>query len=127
MKIPVFLFALMGLFLFGAIGSLRAPVEVESEGNSPEIVFTAVTDDFPAHRGLAKPVKKGPPPPPDNSLRVGSKGPEVLALEEKLAALTYSIGKVDGLFDVATKHAVTAFQKVEGLPRNGKGDDATLN
>src|SRR5688572_3516251 len=53
-----------------------------------------------------------PPPPttakpaPPDGLGRGSKGPEVKALEEKLAALHYDAGKVDEVFDAATGHAV---------------------
>jgi N-acetylmuramoyl-L-alanine amidase len=49
----------------------------------------------------------------------------VLALEQRLADLGYLVGKVDGVWDGATKHGVTAFQKVENLPRNGTADPVT--
>lgn len=57
----------------------------------------------------------------------GISGPGVLMLEQRLANLTYMTGKVDGVFDGATQHAVVAFQKVEGLPRTGQADPATLS
>lgn len=50
----------------------------------------------------------------------GSSGPEVRALEEKLAALRYDVGAVDGKFDLATYHAVMAFQKAQGLARTAR-------
>jgi len=53
-------------------------------------------------------------------------GPEVLALEQRLSQLGYLVGNVDGVLDGATKHGITAFQKVEGLDRNGLADGATL-
>lgn len=49
----------------------------------------------------------------------GLSGPDVLLVEKRLAALHYDVGTVDGTFDYDTRHAVTAFEKVEGLPRNG--------
>lgn len=53
-------------------------------------------------------------------------GPEVLALEQRLSQLGYRVGNVDGVLDGATKHGITAFQKWEGLDRNGQADGATL-
>lgn len=53
-------------------------------------------------------------------------GPEVLALEQRLSQLGYMVGNVDGVLDGATKHGITAFQKWEGLDRNGLADGATL-
>jgi hypothetical protein len=50
----------------------------------------------------------------------GVSGPDVLAVERRLAALHYDVGRVDGLFDYSTRHGVTAFQKVEGLARTGR-------
>ncbi|HEU4868908.1 MAG TPA: L,D-transpeptidase family protein, partial [Actinomycetota bacterium] len=70
-----------------------------------------------------------PPPPPVAPLApvppANPSGPEVLALEQRLADLGYLVGKVDGVWDGATKHGVTAFQKVENLPRNGTADPVT--
>ena len=63
----------------------------------------------------------GPP-----ALTVGSKGPQVQALEQRLADLKYDVGKVDGVYDSVTTQAVIAFQKVNHLPRTGKaGADVT--
>ena len=43
------------------------------------------------------------PPPtivaPPPGLGIGARGPEVQALEERLAAMKYDVGKVDGYFD----------------------------
>jgi len=62
----------------------------------------------------------------DGTPRVGSSGPEVLAIEQRLQTLGYLAGKIDGVFDKATQHGVIAFQKVEGLPRSGRGDALTV-
>lgn len=83
---------------------------------------------------LAKSVPPPPPPPPPAPPPVAPlapvppanpSGPEVLALEQRLAGLGYLVGKVDGVWDGATKHGVTAFQKVENLSRTGIADAAT--
>jgi lipoprotein-anchoring transpeptidase ErfK/SrfK len=41
-------------------------------------------------------------------------------VEQKLEALRYDVGPVDGTIDAATGHAVMAFQKVNGLTRTGE-------
>lgn len=89
-----------------------------------------VIDDLPPRR--EPPAKPSPSPSPtaaaqDNGLlKVGSKGPEVSALEQRLSDLKYLVGKVDGSFDANTRHGLVAFQKVEGLGRSGVGDAPTM-
>ncbi|CAN5892623.1 hypothetical protein BH23ACT12_BH23ACT12_10610 [soil metagenome] len=87
-----------------------------------------VLDDEPPRREPQ--VKPSPSAVPaavqDGILKVGSKGAEVTALEQRLADLKYMVGKVDGSFDSNTRHGLTAFQKVEGLSRSGIGDAATM-
>jgi len=53
------------------------------------------------------------------SLSIGSKGAMVAWLEQRLTDLTYRPGPIDGVFDKRTYQAVIAFQKWEGLSRNG--------
>ena len=118
------LLAMPGLMLVG--NSHPQGIRVKTVAPVMQVVATAVVDDVPSKRVAAPKQPERPPPPPDNSLRVGSQGPAVLALEERLSQLHYLVGKVDGVFDTATKFGVVAFQKVEGLPRNGKGTDQTL-
>jgi len=60
---------------------------------------------------------------PPAGLAQGASGPEVLALEKRLAELRYDVGNVDGSFDSTTGHAVMAFQKFEGLDRTGRATD----
>jgi peptidoglycan hydrolase-like protein with peptidoglycan-binding domain len=64
--------------------------------------------------GTAKPAA----PPEPETLREGMRGPEVKALQERLAALHYDLGDRDGVFGPDTRHAVYAFQKVHGLQRD---------
>jgi N-acetylmuramoyl-L-alanine amidase len=52
-------------------------------------------------------------------LKTGSKGPEVLALQQRLTGLGYRPGPVDGTFGASTASAVLAFQKRDGLDRDG--------
>jgi N-acetylmuramoyl-L-alanine amidase len=54
------------------------------------------------------------------SLRIGSHGPAVLALKQRLSEMRYALPGVDSGFGYATYEAVVAFQKVHGLPRTGR-------
>ena len=60
------------------------------------------------------------------TLRVGSRGGVVVTLQKRLAALGYfDVGTADGVFGQSTYHAVIAFQKVQGLTRDGIVGQAT--
>ncbi|HEX6044529.1 MAG TPA: L,D-transpeptidase family protein [Pyrinomonadaceae bacterium] len=45
---------------------------------------------------------------------------QILEAEERLASLGYWTGPIDGKFDSGSRHALIAFQKVEGRNRTGK-------
>jgi peptidoglycan hydrolase-like protein with peptidoglycan-binding domain len=75
--------------------------------------------------------KRASPPHPGDALGAtttttlpglgpGSTGPDVLAIQQRLAAQGYDVGPTDGVFDVLTTQAVIAFEKVAGLPRSGR-------
>ena len=51
----------------------------------------------------------------------------IMWAEQKLSDLSYRPGKVDGAVDYRTRGAVTAFEKWEGLPRNGKLTDTVFS
>jgi peptidoglycan hydrolase-like protein with peptidoglycan-binding domain len=53
------------------------------------------------------------------TLRSGDTGPDVLALQKRLRTLHYDVGRADGHFGYDTLHAVVAFQKVQGIDRDG--------
>jgi hypothetical protein len=57
------------------------------------------------------------------SLKLKAKGPLVWYLEYQLAALKYRPGPIDGIFDIRTRDAVLAFQKIEKLKRDGIAGD----
>ncbi len=67
-----------------------------------------------------------PPPPADGRLVPGMQGEAVRALQERLVALRYDPGKVDGRYGGGLTSAVMAFQKVHGLPRNGRATPDVL-
>ncbi len=62
------------------------------------------------------PVDPGPTP---GTLRPGDEGPAVLALQQRLRSLGYWLGTPDGAYGGLTVQAVMAFQKVEGMERDG--------
>jgi N-acetylmuramoyl-L-alanine amidase len=53
------------------------------------------------------------------TLRQGSRGSYVVYLQRRLTALRYDVGPIDGVFGYSTFHGVVAFQKVNGLVRDG--------
>ncbi|MEY2475469.1 MAG: hypothetical protein QOG87_784 [Actinomycetota bacterium] len=53
----------------------------------------------------------------------GASSPAVQSLEAKLAELHYDVGRVDGVYDSMTSHAVLAFQKVHGMARTSRATD----
>jgi peptidoglycan hydrolase-like protein with peptidoglycan-binding domain len=59
------------------------------------------------------------PPNPSTFLSVGSTGPRVLALQQRLTALGYWVGTPNGTFGDSTQQAVYAIQKAAGIERDG--------
>jgi N-acetylmuramoyl-L-alanine amidase len=51
---------------------------------------------------------------------------DLLEAEQRLSGLGYRISKVDGVADASTRHAIIAFQKVEGLERTGNLDGGVM-
>lgn len=62
----------------------------------------------------------------DSSLREGDRGEAVVELQSGLWYLGYYDGALSGNFDAETKAALTAFQRHEGLGRDGVGNKKTL-
>jgi len=77
--------------------------------------FTILASDVIQARGLAK---------KDVAQEVSKE--EILAAEERLSNLGYWTGAVDGTLDAGSRHALIAFQKVEGRKRTGKLTRAEL-
>lgn len=62
-----------------------------------------------------------PPAPPAPAAPPPANVP--LQVEQKLEALHYDVGPLDGIIDEKTNHAVMAFQKVNGMARTGRLTD----
>jgi peptidoglycan hydrolase-like protein with peptidoglycan-binding domain len=58
--------------------------------------------------------------PADGRLLPGMQGEPVRALQERLVTLHYDPGAADGRYGGGLTSAVMAFQKVTGMPRNGR-------
>jgi N-acetylmuramoyl-L-alanine amidase len=54
------------------------------------------------------------------TLSLGASGRDVLALQKRLAHLHYDLGARNGSYGTDTLHAVTAFEKVNGLAKDGE-------
>jgi peptidoglycan hydrolase-like protein with peptidoglycan-binding domain len=63
--------------------------------------------------------------PPRRNLAPGMKGADVKALQQRLSALKYYVGKVDGQFGGDTEAALWAFQEINGAKVTGVVDAAT--
>jgi len=94
---------------------------------------TGLSPDVVVHRTEQAP---GPEPAPElgietplrftRTLRRGVVGLDVLALQERLAALGHPPGPADGVFGPQTEAALRAFQSGRGLPVTGTLDEAGL-
>lgn len=58
--------------------------------------------------------------------KLGSRGEEVRRIQQKLKALGYYTGAVDGIFGTGTRNAVRAFQKNCGITADGIAGPKTL-
>lgn len=122
--------ALLALLVLASCRSGRPVAEI-SQGTLPTTPTTAVpttTTSTPAPTSTsttAQPAAAVAPAPPPG-LGPGARGPQVLALEQRLDSLRFDVGKVDEVYDGVTAHAVTAFQKVAGMARNGRATDDVI-
>jgi peptidoglycan hydrolase-like protein with peptidoglycan-binding domain len=66
-----------------------------------------------------------PDPAADGTLELGEDGDAVAALQQRLVELGYWMGEPDGNYGQLTRQAVMAFQKVEGLGRDGVAGPVT--
>ncbi|MDP1818317.1 MAG: L,D-transpeptidase family protein [Acidimicrobiales bacterium] len=65
------------------------------------------------------------PPVADGSLRPGDDSPEIVALQQRLSELGFWLGEPGGGYGRLTTQAVMAFQKANGLERDGIAGPAT--
>lgn len=70
--------------------------------------------------------ESAPPAATETLSKIGSRGTEVKAIQEKLKERGLYTGSVDGIFGSATQTAVKKFQKQQGLTQDGIAGPATL-
>jgi hypothetical protein len=107
-----------GVFTFG-----RASFEGSAAGRLPagrRVVQITGLPTGSGYRLLALPI-----PLDEVLLARGASGVEVAALQVRLSSLGYWLGPADAHFGLLTEQAVTAFQKVSGIPRTGRVDRLT--
>jgi peptidoglycan hydrolase-like protein with peptidoglycan-binding domain len=114
----------MAACLLGACTHSSSKKNVGLTGQSSTTTSSAVGSTTSTTHEVSKTTAKAAPPA---GLGRGDKGDKVMAMEQRLAALHYDVGKVDGTFDTETQQAVIAFQKVEGLSRTGRANDDMLS
>lgn len=77
--------------------------------------------------GIISTVRENSPSPYTEVLsKLGSRGTEVKAIQEKLQERGIYNGSIDGIFGSATQTAVKKFQKQQGLTQDGIAGPATL-
>lgn len=106
-----------------AVAAFAAPVAAQDASSTttttPETTTTTTAPPPPApvvlnHLPLSGPV-----------LGEGAKGSEVFLMQITLTARGFWLQDLPGNFGASTRHALVAFQKYSGLPRNGKLDALT--
>jgi peptidoglycan hydrolase-like protein with peptidoglycan-binding domain len=95
-----------------------APASDSTTSTAP----SSTTTTAPSTTTTVPPTTTTTVPPPagaDGTLELGEEGAEVAALQEHLDQLGYWHGASDGTYGQLTRQAVMAFQKAEGLGRDG--------
>lgn len=96
-----------------------------SPGAPPAPAQTDNVEPTPGPKGNATPETPHPRATattsarPPRALSAGSHGSWVRHMQEELIEASYDPGPIDGRFGAMTLHAVIAYQKVNGLPRDG--------
>jgi peptidoglycan hydrolase-like protein with peptidoglycan-binding domain len=105
------------------------PVTTEAPTSTAAVAATTTTTTAPPPTTTTAPpttTTTAPPDPgADGTLELGDGGPSVLTLQQRLVDLGYWLGSPDGHYGQLTRQAVMAFQKAEGLARDGVAGPAT--
>lgn len=109
-----------------APATTTAPPPETTTTTPPPETTTTTEPPAPATTTTEAPATTTTAPPPANEpLQQGDAGPEVQALQEQLVELGYWLGEADGTYGHTTQQAVMAFQKNEGIGRDGVAGEET--
>ena len=112
------------------VGSGDSPGAAVATSGAPTTPTTAEpvsTTAEPVSTTAAPTTTTAPPaPPPPPKFQRGDEGPEVLAIQVRLVELGYWLPAADSSYGFLTSQAVMAFQKYEGLSRDGIAGPQTL-
>jgi len=97
----------------------QAPAVLPSTAPSSAPSASETPSATPSTSATPTPTTTTTAPAKPQKLKAGSKGPAVLALQERLTELGYWNGKADGNFGGTTQQAVYALQKAAGIGRDG--------
>jgi len=112
--------ALVGLASLAACGTTPANHPGAAKSPSPATSTPAPATTTPAPGTTAHAPSGTPEVSQQPTLRLGSRGSAVVTLQQRLITLHYfDVSTADGVFGEGTYHAVIAFQKVQGVPRDG--------
>lgn len=115
------------VFVSGALAA-RDDTAVE-ESDDAQVGSTTSTTAPPTTTTTTAPATtttQPPPPGADGTLEQGERGDEVTLLQARLHELGFWLGTSDGSYGQLTRQAVMAFQKAQGLGRDGVAGPATL-
>ena len=105
---------LFGSATKSAVTAFQAAYGLSTDGQAGEKTLNAIAE---ATRAVSN----------AGTLRKGSRGDAVKALQQKLIALGYLNGSADGIFGDSTQKAVTAFQSAQSLAADGVAGSATIS
>ena len=100
-----------------APGKLASAGPTDTDSTTTTTMATTTSSTIPP---LRQPKVVSLPPVPDDGLSWGSNGPVLAAYQKRLQKLHFDPGGVDGVYGQDTDYAVTAVQKLLGLPRDGR-------
>ena len=114
----------------GALSGTGDDTETSDGAATTEAPTTTVNTEAPTTTTTAPPTTTTTVPPTttttappdaaaDGTLELGEDGPAVQALQQRLVDLGYWLDSADGNYGQLTRQAVMAFQKAEGLGRDG--------
>lgn len=117
-----------GLFISGALAARDAGVEEStSDGDGrPATSSTTAAPTTTTSTTVAPTTTTTAAAAADGALEPGERGAEVDALQARLTDLGFWLGTPDGTYGQLTRQAVMAFQKSNGLSRDGVAGPATL-